>query len=323
MKDIKLRILSENDLDMIHKATLRVLEEAGIQVRLEEAREIFRKNGCDVDESTNTVKIPPAVVEKALSSVPSHFTLYDREGNPAFEMTSDGTAVHNLTFATGTRMIEYQAPGQYTIRPTCVQDLEDLSAVVDECENIEWFCSSPVAAMELSLDPCRALVEVRSVMKNSKKPQMVEAIPDFVDELAEMQAAARGGDIESVKEKPYFISGSCPTSPLTIDANVCRQAIVGAKYNMPIMSLSCGMGGATTPIYLAGTLVTHNAEVLSLIILAQLVNPGTKVVYGSSTNTYDFYNNATPVGSPELALISAAVGELAQYYHMPAVVAGT
>ena len=205
MKDIKLRILSENDLDMIHKATLRVLEEAGIQVRLEEAREIFRKNGCDVDESTNTVKIPPAVVEKALSSVPSHFTLYDREGNPAFEMTSDGTAVHNLTFATGTRMIEYQAPGQYTIRPTCVQDLEDLSAVVDECENIEWFCSSPVAAMELSLDPCRALVEVRSVMKNSKKPQMVEAIPDFVDELAEMQAAARGGDIESVKEKPYFI----------------------------------------------------------------------------------------------------------------------
>lgn len=323
MKNIKLRILSDNDLDMIHKATLRVLNEYGIQVRLKEARDIFKQNGCTVDDETNVVRIPPEVAEKALSSVPAHFTLYDREGNPAFEMNSDGGEVHNLTFATGTRLIEYKAPGQYDIRPTCVQDLENLSKVVDKCENIQWFCSSPISAMELSLDPCRALVEVRSVMKNSKKPQMVEALPDFVDQLAMMQAAARHGDIASVMEKPYFISGACPTSPLTIDANVCRQAIVGAKYNMPIMSLSCGMGGATTPIYLAGTLVTHNAEVLSLIILAELVKPGTKVVYGSSTNTYDFYNNATPVGSPELALISAAVGELAQYYKMPAVVAGT
>ncbi len=323
MKDIKLRILSDSDLDMIHKATLRVMAEAGIQVRLKEAREIFRSHGCEVNDETNIVKIPAEVAEKALASAPDRFMLYDRNGDPAFELVSDGSVVHNLTFATGTRIIEYEAPGKYNIRDSTVKDIEDLSAIVDKCDNINWICSAPIAAMDRATDPCVHLIETQAVMKNSLKPQLVEAIPDFVDELYEMQAIARGKDIQDVIEKPYIVSGACPTSPLTIDANVCRQAIVGAKYDMPIMSLSCGMGGATTPIYLAGTLVTHNAEVLTLIILAELVRPGTKVIYGSSTNTFDFFNNSTPVGSPELALISAAVGELAQYYHIPAVVAGT
>ncbi len=323
MKDIKLRILSDSDLDMIHKATLRVMKEAGIQVRLKEARDIFRAHGCEVDDESGIVKIPPEVAEKALASAPPSFMLYDRDGEPAFELVSDASVVHNLTFATGTRIIEYVAPGKYNIRGSTLRDIEDMCAVVDKCENINWICSAPIAAMDCTTDPCVHLLETQAVMKNTKKPQLVEAIPDFVDELYEMQAIARGKDIQDVIEKPYIISGACPTSPLTIDANVCRQAIVGAKYDMPIMSLSCGMGGATTPIYLAGTLVTHNAEVLALIILAELVKPGTKVVYGSSTNTYDFFNNSTPVGSPELALISAAVGELAQYYKIPAVVAGT
>ncbi|MBE6520257.1 MAG: hypothetical protein E7Z68_03975 [Thermoplasmata archaeon] len=323
MKNIKLQILSESDLDKIHKATLRVMSEAGIQVRLKEARDIFRANGCSVDDETGIVRIPAQVAEKALACAPPSFMLYDRDGEPAFELTSDGSVVRNLTFATGTRIIEYEAPGKYSIRDSTLRDIEDMCAVVDKCDNINWICSAPIAAMDKTTDPCVHLLETQAVMKNTKKPQLVEAIPDFVDELYEMQAIARGKDIKDVIEKPYIVSGACPTSPLTIDANVCRQAIVGAKYDMPIMSLSCGMGGATTPIFLAGTLVTHNAEVLALIILAELVKPGTKVVYGSSTNTFDFFNNSTPVGSPELALISAAVGELAQYYKIPAVVAGT
>ncbi len=323
MKNIKLQILSESDLDKIHKATLRVMSEAGIQVRLKEARDIFRANGCSVDDETGIVRIPAQVAEKALACAPPSFMLYDRDGEPAFELTSDGSVVRNLTFATGTRIIEYEAPGKYSIRDSTLRDIGDMCAVVDKCDNINWICSAPIAAMDKTTDPCVHLLETQAVMKNTKKPQLVEAIPDFVDELYEMQAIARGKDIKDVIEKPYIVSGACPTSPLTIDANVCRQAIVGAKYDMPIMSLSCGMGGATTPIFLAGTLVTHNAEVLALIILAELVKPGTKVVYGSSTNTFDFFNNSTPVGSPELALISAAVGELAQYYKIPAVVAGT
>ena len=83
------------------------------------------------------------------------------------------------------------------------------------------------------------------------------------------------------------------------------------------------MAAASSPIYLAGTLVTHNAEVLSGIILVQLAFPGHPVIYGSSTTCFDFYSESAPVGSPEIAMIGAGVATLAQYYGIPSIVAGS
>jgi trimethylamine--corrinoid protein Co-methyltransferase len=82
------------------------------------------------------------------------------------------------------------------------------------------------------------------------------------------------------------------------------------------------MSGASAPVSLAGTLVTHNAEVLSGLCLAQLVNPGTPVVYGSSTTAMNLKTATATVGSPELALINAAVAALARWYLLPSWVAG-
>jgi len=76
------------------------------------------------------------------------------------------------------------------------------------------------------------------------------------------------------------------------------------------------MAGGTAPVTLAGTLVTHNAEVLSGIVLAQLTCKGAPVIYGSSTTCLDLRAAAAPVGSPELAVFSAAVVKLAQYYRL-------
>ena len=115
----------------------------------------------------------------------------------------------------------------------------------------------------------------------------------------------------------------CPTSPLELSVNACQVIIKGARLGIPVNVLSMAMSGGSSPVYLAGTLVTHNAEVLSGIVLAQLTVPGTKVWYGSSTTTFDLKNGTAPVGSPELGLISAAVAKLAQFYGLPSYVAGT
>jgi trimethylamine--corrinoid protein Co-methyltransferase len=83
------------------------------------------------------------------------------------------------------------------------------------------------------------------------------------------------------------------------------------------------MAGGTSPVTLAGTLVTHNAEVLSGIVLAQLTNKGTPNMYGSSTTIMDLRLASATIGCPELGMISAAVCKLAQYYKIPSYVAGT
>ena len=73
---------------------------------------------------------------------------------------------------------------------------------------------------------------------------------------------------------------------------------------------------------LAGTLVVHNAEVLGGIVLAQLVNPGTPCMYGSSTTIFDMKHGTATVGAPEFGMINAALAELAHYYEVPVTVGG-
>jgi trimethylamine--corrinoid protein Co-methyltransferase len=82
------------------------------------------------------------------------------------------------------------------------------------------------------------------------------------------------------------------------------------------------MAGASSPVTLAGTLVTHNVEVLAGITLAQLTERGSPVIYGSSTTAMDLRLATASVGSPECALISAAVAFIAKQYRLPSFVAG-
>jgi trimethylamine--corrinoid protein Co-methyltransferase len=82
------------------------------------------------------------------------------------------------------------------------------------------------------------------------------------------------------------------------------------------------MSGGSAPVTLAGTLVTHNAEVLGGVVLTQLAEKGCPVIYGSSTTAFDLQWATASVGTPELALISAAVPALARYYMLPSYVAG-
>ena len=82
------------------------------------------------------------------------------------------------------------------------------------------------------------------------------------------------------------------------------------------------LGGGTAPTTIAGTLVTHNAEVLASVVLSQLVRPGAPVIYGSSTTNLDLRKGTATVGSPELAMINAGVAQLAQFYGIPSFVAG-
>lgn len=319
----KTEILSKSDMDAIHAATMRVLNDPGILVNHEGARKLFRAAGCQVDEQTKIVKIPETVVEKALSTAPSEFTLYSRDGQHDIHMVSDGSKTNYLTFGVGVKVTNYVAPGQYEVRNSTLEDIKKICRVVDACENIDWICS-PITAIDLATAPgVRTLREVEAVIVSSAKPFLSDPDPAYLREYHEMVRAVYGGDEKKALERPFMIVGGCPSSPLQLDYAVCEMCTTAGDYGFPMMVLSMAMGAASSPIQLAGTLVTHNAEVLAGVTLTQLSHPGRKTFYGSSTTSFDFYANSAPVGSPELGLISAGVAQLGQYYHLPTIVAGT
>jgi trimethylamine--corrinoid protein Co-methyltransferase len=111
-------------------------------------------------------------------------------------------------------------------------------------------------------------------------------------------------------------------SPLKLVRECCEIIIESARAGVACNILSMAMAGGSSPVTLAGTLVTHNAEVLAGITLSQLTERGSPVVYGSSTTAMDLRLASASVGSPECGLIGAAVAQMARRYLLPSWVAG-
>ncbi len=142
-----------------------------------------------------------------------------------------------------------------------------------------------------------------------------------LDKIVEMAAAIAGGK-KKLLERPLITFITCPVSPLKLVNDTCEVIMGAARSGMAVNILSMAMAGGSSPVTLAGTLVNHNAEVLSGVVLSQLTRKGAKIIYGSSTTAMDLRLASASVGSPECAMINASVARLARYYSLPSFVAG-
>ncbi len=320
IQGVKLDFFDENGLRMINYASMEVLKSPGIQVSDAEARQLFKEAGCDVDEASQVVKIPEWLVRKALSTAPSSFKLFGRDKKNTVRMEHKGK-VHYTCFGTGIQMCNYLGDGKYETVDSTDEDLANTAKMVDWADNIDYF-SLAVSARDWAGKGAQDVHEMFTALTNTSKHfQHIDPVGENVDYYWDM-AVAYYGDEKEARDKPIFSMLVCPTSPLELSASGCQVIIKGARYGIPVNVLSMAMSGASSPIYLASTLVTHNAEVLSGIVLSQLASSGAPVWYGSSTTAFDVKRGTAPVGSPELAMISAAVAKLGQYYGLPTFVAG-
>jgi trimethylamine--corrinoid protein Co-methyltransferase len=135
-------------------------------------------------------------------------------------------------------------------------------------------------------------------------------------------AAAIVGSTDKLRERPIMTFVTSPVSPLKLIKECCEILMGAARFGVPMNIITMAMAGGSSPVTLAGTLITHNAEVLGAIALNQLTCRGAPVIYGSSTTAMDMKLATAAVGSPECAVINAAVARLARYYCLPSLVAG-
>ena len=321
LKGVRLEMFSEDECREIDYATRDVLSNYGVQVSDDDAIHVFEDAGCDVNYETKMVKIPERLLNFALANAPSKFYLYGREDKFNVEQECKGR-VHFTCFGTGIQMCDYLGDNKFETRDSTEEDLARCAKLCDWAENIDYFSLS-VSARDWAGKGAEDVHEMITSLKNTSKHfHHIDPVGRNVDYYFEILKAYYGGDEKLAHDRPIMSMLVCPTSPLELSANACQVIMKGAKYGIPVNVLSMAMAGASSSIHLAGTLVTHNAEILSGIILAQLTVPGAKVFYGSSTTCFDLRYGTAPVGAPELALISAAVAKLGQYYGLPAFVAG-
>ena len=310
-----LKSLSPDALDKIHAATLDVLSATGVRVDSSEALSILDKGGCTVNPKTGVVKFPAPLVMEALSMCPHEILLAGRNRRHDFIM--GGKKVGFTTFGTGVQTEDLET-GE--IRDSTKKDVAQIARLTDALQHMD-ILSSPVAARDKP-DSSYDLHMLEAALLNCSKHYDCDAEDGVrAHKMIEMAAIVAGG-MDALKKRPLFSLCACPTSPLQLIETAADVIVEAAKHWVPINVLSMVMAGATSPISLSGALITHNAEVLSGIILAQMTNAGTPVIYGSSSTTFDMRYGTAVVGVPEMAMISAAAADLANYYGLPSYVAG-
>ena len=313
LEGLSFEILSESELAEIHRATLEILRETGVKITSRRAREILTKAGAETDHSREVVKFPPHLVERAIQTAPEQILLAGR--NPDYDVEVGGNNVYFTNFGSGINIVD---PKTGDVRNTTKEDVADTARLVDYLSDIDVY-SLAVTARDCP-ENAVYLHATEAYLNNTSK-HCHGFSGKNADKCIAMGAAVAGGEKE-LRRRPIISADVCPQSPLQLMADGAQVIMDCARAGVPVTILPAAMAGATSPVTLAGTLVGHNAEVLVGLTLAQQVEEGAPVMYGSSTTMYDVKENIAAVGSPELALCSAALARIARYYKLPSYLAG-
>jgi len=308
---------SRDELDTIHYATLQIFQDTGIKVMNEEALEIFHGGGCSVErfKGYGIVKIPSYVVEECAFWAPRSIVYDGRD--PDKDYVAEPNRVGFTTFGGCINVID---PHTREIRRATKKDCGEIARV---CDYLDEICvatrsvnSTDVPAEALSVHNLDALLR-----NNGKHIFLGIDSPRSLAVMIELASAAAGGRDNFIK-RPNFTPSICPLSPLILPDNACKVIMSSARAGLGVLVLPMALSGGTSSATLAGTLVTHNTEVLSGIVLAQLTKKGVPCTYGSTSTILDLRFGTSSIGSPEYGMINAAIAKLAQYYRLPSYVGG-
>jgi trimethylamine--corrinoid protein Co-methyltransferase len=310
-----LSVFTDDELDEIHLATLEILEKTGLFFEDEEALEVLDGGGAIIDKQNKIAKFPPYLVEDSIRSAPSKLLLAGRNPNNDFIMESNRVGFTN--FGEGVFIID---PYTGKHRETTKADVAASALIVDYLSDLDVY-ERAVGASDVPIATVQLHNAEAWLPNTSKHGFMGPGNGYFTKKIAEMAAAIVGGK-DKLQERPIISFVTCPVSPLQLVRESCEIIMETARAGLAINVLSMAMAGGSSPVTLAGTLVDHNAEILGGLVLSQLTCKGTKFIYGSSTTAMDLRLAAASVGSPECALINAAVAQMATYYLLPSWVAG-
>lgn len=306
---IAFRTLTYEQIQEIHSASLRLLEEVGVVVHHDEAADLLKRAGAYTD-STGRTYIPSALVKRALQTAPSRITIYNRLGEPALFLEKS-----NVYFGAGSDTLIYLDPFTGERRPWQSGDVAAALRLLDALPNIDF-------AMSLGLlsDVDRRMInraQYALMLRNSVKPQVVIAEDRAtVADIFEMAAAAAGGE-ERLKHRPIFALYCEPTSPLQLPFESVDKLLLAAEKRIPV-NFACGaVAGASTPVTVAGTVVQANAEALCGLVVHQLKNPGAPFLYGYGDSPLDMRTMVAVYAVPEALLLQGCLCDLARYYSLP------
>ena len=304
-------VLSAEQVEVIHRASLRLLAEVGVRVLDDTARALFAGAGARVDEATQMVRLDPAMVMERIATAPSEFVL--RARNPARDLH---LGANRMAFAGvgGPAFVSDLDKGR---RPGTYAEQCDYIRLIQALNIIHQEGGGPFEAMDLPAATRHLDLHLAQIRLTDKNWQGVALGRERTEDGINMACIALGTDRADLARRPAILGIINTNSPLQLDGPMAEGAMALAAAGQVACITPFTLAGSMSPVTLAGTLAQQNAEVLFGVALTQLVRPGAPVMYGSFTSNVDMKSGAPALGTPEYTKAALASGQLARHYRLP------
>ncbi len=303
------RLISDDQIEAIHHASLKVLSEIGMDFMLPEARDILKKAGASIDGER--VRFDPALITEAMATAPESFTVHAR--NPAQNMDIGGD---NISFGTvGSPPSCHDVDGGR--RTGNHADFTKFIKLAHHFNAIDFMSGYPVEPIDIH-PGIRHLEVLREVSILTDKPFVAYSLGvDRIRDGMEIARLARGISNEQFDREPTLTTIVNTNSPLKLDPNMLNGMLEMCRRNQVVCVTPFTLAGAMAPVTVAGALVEQNAEALAGLAFCQLVKPGCPVIYGGFTSNVDMKSGAPAFGTPEYMKSTLIGGQLARRYKVP------
>jgi len=302
--------LTEESIDRINQTAMRVIEEVGFEVNSEAALELFKRAGALVNQEKHLVRLSRKRATELIEMAPSEVRLCGQDEK--HDILLGGNRVYTGTG--GTALYIYE-PDTDQKRLATLEDLKRIAKLVDRLDNIHLFML-PTYPNELPFEQVDVNRFFAGLDNTTKHVMGGVYTPDGVKQVIRM-AEVVAGSAEALRQRPLISMITCSISPLKMDGQYGNLVVDIAKSGIPIVCPAEPLCGATSPVTLAGNLVIQTVDSLMGVMLTQIVNPGTPVIFGSVATSTDLRNLNYLAGSIEMGLLNAAGAQMAQFYQLP------
>jgi trimethylamine--corrinoid protein Co-methyltransferase len=307
---MQLTVLTQQQIQAIHEASLQILTDVGIHVPHDEMRRLFLEAGATESRPDGIVKIPEELIYNSLNSAGKSFTLYGRDLDL------------QARFGSGTRNYNSAASEVFWVEDDGTErryaELKDVAVATRLGDSLPWLNLVGAMADPHELPPrCRCVEIAVEQLRNTTKPIYFffhgRAASRY---LLEIMAAVRGDEKEAA-EHPLFCPMLEPISPLKFPHDGIDVLFETARFSLPVLIGPMAQVGATAPGTLAGTLAQENAEILAGTCATQLIQPGLAVCYGGIPHAFDMQTTQLIFAGPEQALMAIAMTQMGRHYGLP------
>src|SRR5215469_14300724 len=306
-----LEILTAEQVERILAASFRVLEEAGLEIRSTAARAVFAQAGALVDETTQIVRLGRELIEAQLAHAPERFVLHAR--NPVRHLHV-GDNVVNFGPVTGAPNIRDQEGGR---RYGDLESFRNIVKLTQALGVLHWQggivvepVDVPVATRHLLT--YQAHIECADLVWAARGIGGVQA-----EDAIAMSAIEHGCTIEQLASRPTLMTVTNVNSPRRVDEEILDNIMIMARHGQCVVITPFTLMGAMAPVTLAGALVQQTAEALGVVVLCQLVRPGTPCVMGGFTSNVDMRTGSPAFGTPEYVHAVIAAAQIGRRLKLP------